>query len=1075
MNAGHLIAQLPTLFDRLERAGFTVAVQSRLAVHDLLLRLTVENSLPSDAGVLGRMIGPILCTSPSEQEQFELIYHRWREQVGEREETSEKEPDHSTAAVERLPRKHSKGSRSIFTGCAVAVTIALAVWINERRFEVNRPTADFKPLSKLESLHDHSHLDSDERRNRQHEAEDPKSESSEDDAPAKNAGNTAAKDATQRTQQKKAKLLANTSFNAEKSHEEAESDPRFALAAAVTGIGLGSVILAICAWWALTVHRRKRYLVKRSVRHDPEMTELAVNISSLASGPGKLFWRTAQRFRQHITRMSPRLDIARTAARTAANGGLFTAVHAKEKVSPSYLILIESDGRRDQQTKTIDNLVDQFESEGVAITRYYFRGDPRICRTRKGRARKLAELAASHSSERLMVFADAESFLDPMTGGVSPWVEAFEPWQERALLVAAETDSWTAAEAAMSGHFRLAPANSAGLSSLVDGFAPDPAVTPIVGTDRFPAVLREHPERWLDREAPPQHLLNKLIEQLRLYLGDAGYQWFSACAVYPTLHHRLILWTGEGVADENHRPLVDDSDLMRLSRLPWLRQGQLPDWLRARLIGDLSGEQELRIRKRLDRLFCSTLAQPEAGTTLPIARETATSRQKQRDRSRVLRDHTFVSFMSNPLGVRLPQAVGRMLPFHRIWRPWQALAALTLLALLLGTSTFLLAPSGQANSSSPQVDTSPPELASSRDDQGAARRGNVKWWVLNKSELKPDDGIQVTVRARVTNPSPLTVGDDVGIVVQIRNKGQIELPPTIVIDARYVGPFEPKGFLDGLKKPVPPGESVELALPRIPIQKNRDFSIGVKLYADSRREKLLTQTSITGRAHAPLSAGIPTIGSQPQTTAHVTVKGPTQAAVGEVAKFKIVVTNSGLEPLKNVVVRNQFDQGLKQIGSGTFGYQRWEIEKYSPAERAKINAALNRPADAPLVSDLVGHHPIKKKIGELASGDSCLCTVAFRAARSGNLCQSLQILDGDEVIASTRRCLNVLDYASRQEPQELRARREPAGDNSRRQVGQQVLPPDLRQAISPPVPLPAEQRVVPSTAGELDVQQKPLR
>jgi len=39
----------------------------------------------------------------------------------------------------------------------------------------------------------------------------------------------------------------------------------------------------------------------------------------------------------------------------------------------------------------------------------------------------------------------------------------------------------------------------------------------------------------------------------------------------------------------------------------------------------------------------------------------------------------------------------------------------------------------------------------------------------------------------------------------------------------------------------------------------------------------------------------------------------------------------------------------------------------------------------------------------------------------------------------------------------------------------QALPENLRQANLPPIPLPGEQRVVPSTAGGLDVQQRPRR
>src|SRR5512134_2681795 len=81
--------------------------------------------------------------------------------------------------------------------------------------------------------------------------------------------------------------------------------------------------------------------------------------------------------------------------------------------------------------------------------------------------------------------------------------------------------------------------------------------------------------------------LNALLRDLGAELGDFGYQWLAACAVYPRLHWHLTIYLGMELARTQDQPPPDENVHLALARLPWFRKGSMPDDLRLRLIGDL--------------------------------------------------------------------------------------------------------------------------------------------------------------------------------------------------------------------------------------------------------------------------------------------------------------------------------------------------------------------------------------------------------------------------------------------------------------------------------------------------------
>jgi len=98
---------------------------------------------------------------------------------------------------------------------------------------------------------------------------------------------------------------------------------------------------------------------------------------------------------------------------------------------------------------------------------------------------------------------------------------------------------------------------------------------------------------------------------------------------------------------------------------------------------------------------------------------------------------------------------------------------------------------------------------------------------------------------------------------------------------------------------------------------------------------------------------------------------PTTAKVGERVLFNIEVSNTGDQPVSNVIIRDQFDAGLLHTGG----------------ERS----------------------PIERAIGNMVPGDVRKFGVSFIVQRTGQLCHSIDVVAASGHAASTRVCVDTTE------------------------------------------------------------------
>lgn len=435
-------------------------------------------------------------------------------------------------------------------------------------------------------------------------------------------------------------------------------------------------LLVFCCWWLWQIYRRRLILEKRSAASIPELQRIVVKGATDQLFRGPVFRRIAQQLRRHRDDISSELHASATVTATIEKGGWFTPVYRGRQILPEYLILIDRASFQDQQARRVDEMIVHLEGDGVFIDRYYFDSDPRICYSADPIMPHLSldELATRHSDHRLMIFSDGTGLMHPLTGRPQRWLELFSSWLDRALLTPVPPAQWRYHEMALSGlDFVVLPATQTGLVTFVEIMQADtPTFMSRNNGSLFPEMLQERPGRYLERHAPEPLVVDQLCVQLKKFLGNEGYDWLCGCAIYPMLAWDLTLYLGHRLTDAQGKTLLDEERLLALARLPWLRHGSMPDWLRLRLIADLSREQERAIRQALDDLLKSVLEQPRDGFALDIARPTRTLRRRDwrrllYDFSRTapeegsLRDYVFITFMSGRKPRNLAVSVPNML------------------------------------------------------------------------------------------------------------------------------------------------------------------------------------------------------------------------------------------------------------------------------------------------------------------------------------------------------------------------------------------------------------------------------
>ncbi len=368
--------------------------------------------------------------------------------------------------------------------------------------------------------------------------------------------------------------------------------------------GVFIAVFTWIGWWIWLLYQENQYITREFAEQEPVYTKVPVMGYVQEIMPVMHLKPIISALRKRTQVLSTEVDVDMTIENALNRDNWLEIAYRQRQVVPEYVVLIDRKSRLDQQARFVQEILAKLTTDGVWLHQFEFNSDPRICfpLDRKDTPLRLKDLQSRYPDSRLLVFGDPNEFVDPLTGLLQSWLESLSYWRERAILTPDKLQK-VLFEELQSRDFVILPMTFDGLASLVRAFETDNAPLQIGIDDYPPAPLTERPMRWTGRDMPPESEVKALISDVKTYLGENGFYWLCATAVYPELRWELTLHLGSTLKDDSGQSLLTPDALIRLSRLPWFRVGYMPDWIRSEILNSCTEFQEEKISDVLRQLI----------------------------------------------------------------------------------------------------------------------------------------------------------------------------------------------------------------------------------------------------------------------------------------------------------------------------------------------------------------------------------------------------------------------------------------------------------------------------------------
>lgn len=336
-----------------------------------------------------------------------------------------------------------------------------------------------------------------------------------------------------------------------------------------------------------------------------------------------------EEFRAQVSRKTE-LSVDATVDATA-RAAAFVPVYEPQPDNLEYLALIEQLSDRDHLASYANSILDGIQSAGIPVERTYFRSvASRTLVDSRGAFRYLDSLLAEFPGHGILIFGSGDSLLDPVTGEPTSDTLLFERWPVRALFSPLPFAEWGYREWILGERgLAVVPMGLTGLSTFHDIMVSPGNSAAVEYTHRddmlrtpYPYEFRYWSERWAVGEGLNQDTISMIIQRSQEYLGEQCFVWMKACAVYPEVHWGLTLWLGHQVGKSNDWDVVNNDNLVAISRLPWFRYGIMPERLRMEFVSRMSTKERKWALRAIQEAFLGSDQSITRRSSLELNRRT---------------------------------------------------------------------------------------------------------------------------------------------------------------------------------------------------------------------------------------------------------------------------------------------------------------------------------------------------------------------------------------------------------------------------------------------------------------------
>jgi hypothetical protein len=352
--------------------------------------------------------------------------------------------------------------------------------------------------------------------------------------------------------------------------------------------------LVFLFWFLVERARRSLILQRMRTQSQTDFASLAAPDRPAGKEPG--LHGAAAALRRSRPQEWPELDADATVERALSGMRPVELVYTPRRAAPEYLALIDKQSLQDHQARRFRDMLAGLVELGVQCDVYAFHSDPRVCASYDEplRTASLSSILSVQHRATVLVFADSRVLVDPLRHQLFDWANQLADRRRAALLTPEPPARWSSAVSVLeAAGFAVLPATLNGLSIFAES---DNAPAAAARYARpFPQSIEAAPGRWLGRARPRPSEISRLLSELEAYLGSAGFRWLAGIAIYPEIDWSLTadLAAPAGVVERS-------SEFAALARLPWLRAGFMPDWLRQELIASLSPQWESALRAAIE-------------------------------------------------------------------------------------------------------------------------------------------------------------------------------------------------------------------------------------------------------------------------------------------------------------------------------------------------------------------------------------------------------------------------------------------------------------------------------------------